>query len=210
MDRREGLRRARLLSLVSVGIGGSAAVVAVVLGIASRSLSMIGFGLDAAIDSAASIVLVWRFTIEAGDPHGGMRAERIAERLIGIVLVAAAVALVLGAARTLLLHDVSEASAAQVALLVASLAVLPPLAWAKRRLADQLRSNALRKDALLTAAAAVLALVALVAGQVGPTIGLWWADAVGSIAIAAVLGREGWFILRPSNGASSPGGSDSQ
>jgi divalent metal cation (Fe/Co/Zn/Cd) transporter len=56
----------------------------------------------------------------------------------------------------------------------------------------------LRKDSLLTAAGALLALVALLAGQLGPSFGLWWADAVGSIVIAAVLAREGSIVLRGS------------
>jgi divalent metal cation (Fe/Co/Zn/Cd) transporter len=188
--------RARQLSVVSAGLGAIVAVVAVLMGLASGSLSMIGFGLDAAIDSAASVVLVWRFSIESRGSHHGERAEALAERLIAVVLVVAAVALVLGAGRSLVEHGQVTTSAAQIALLVVSLVALPPLAYAKRRVADRLNSNALRKDALLTAAAAVLALVALVAGQLGTAVGVWWADSVGSIVIAVVLGREGWSILR--------------
>lgn len=168
------------------------------LGITNGSLSMLGFGVDAAIDSAASVVLVWRFTIESRDGARGARAERVAERLVGVVLVAASIGLALGAARSLLLHSDVEGGVTQVVLLVVSLVCLPPLAIAKRRVADRLESNALRNDALLTAAAAVLALVALVAGEIAPSFGLWWADAFGSLVIAVVLGREGWGILRPS------------
>ena len=75
---------------------------------------------------------------------------------------------------------------------MASLVVLPPLALAKRRVALRLGSVALRNDALLTGAAALLALVALLATVLAETAGLWWADAVGTLIIAAVLAREGW------------------
>jgi divalent metal cation (Fe/Co/Zn/Cd) transporter len=196
MSRVGDVRIARRLSVISVVEGSIAAVIALTLGLSSGSLSLIGFGLDAAIDSLASVVLVWRFTIEASSAHHGARAEHLAERLIGIVLVLSAAGLVVGAAHALLTHGVAESSTAQEVLLVASLVILPPLAYAKRRVADRLDSNALRKDALLTAAGAILALIALVAGQFAPSFGLWWADAVASIAIAAVLGREGWTILR--------------
>jgi len=195
MDRARDLRRATWLSVLSVVFGAVIATIAITMGIASGSLSMVGFGLDAAIDAAASVVLVWRFTIETRGAGHGERAEAIAERLIGIVLVLSAGALMIGAARSLLLHGHTETSTSQVVLLVASLLVLPPLAFAKRRVAVRLGSNALRKDALLTTAGAVLALVALVAGQLAPAFGLWWADAVGSLVIAVVLAREGWTIL---------------
>jgi divalent metal cation (Fe/Co/Zn/Cd) transporter len=161
---------------------------------------MVGFGVDAAIDSAASIVLVWRFTIESNDPGGADRVEKAAERLIAIVLMLAATALVVGALRSLLLHGEPQTSVVQVALLLVSVAALPPLAYAKRRVAIRLSSNALRQDALLTAAAAALAAVALVAGQLGPAIGLSWADAAGTLVIAAVLAREGLAIVRGSRG----------
>ena len=197
VDRVADLQRARQLSAISVGLGVVLAIIAVALGIASGSLSMIGFGMDAAIDSAASVVLVWRFVIESRG-QGHERAEEIAERLVSVVLLLAALALVIGAARALLLHSGAQPGAVQVALLIVSLVALPPLAWAKRRVADRLASNALRKDSLLTAAGALLALVALLAGQLGPSFGLWWADAVGSIVIAAVLAREGSTVLRGS------------
>jgi divalent metal cation (Fe/Co/Zn/Cd) transporter len=194
-DRSSDVRLARRLSAISVVLGAAVAFVAVSLGIASGSLSMIGFGLDSAIDSAASVILVWRFTIEArGDAHA-VHAERVAEHLVAVVLVVAAGFLIFGAARSLLLHLDHESSSAQIVLLVVSLVALPPLAVAKRRVADRLGSNALRKDALLTAAGALLALVALLAGQLAPSIGLWWADSVGTIIIALVLGREGLSVF---------------
>ena len=182
--------------MISVALGAVVAVLAIALGAASGSLSMVGFGVDAAIDATASVVLIWRFSIESHHDERGLHAERIAERLVGIVLVVAATALLVGAVRSLLFHEEIRGGVAQVALLVVSLAALPPLAIAKRRVAIRLGSNALLKDALLTGAAAVLALVALVAGQVAPQLGIWWADAAGSIVIAVVLGREGWIVLR--------------
>jgi len=179
-----------MLSIVSVGWGAMAAVIGIALGISSGTLSLIGFGLDSAIDSGASVALVWRFHVERQDPQRAIRVEHVADRVVGAVLVAAAAALVIGAGRALLFHGEVHAGPAQIVLLVASLVVLPPLAIAKRRVAARLSSGALANDALLTAAAAVLALVALLAGAAAASFGLWWADAVGSIVIAAVLARE--------------------
>ena len=183
--------RARTLSIASVAWGGAAAVAAVAAGLESGSLALIGFGADSAIDAVASIVLVWRFHIERHDPDRALRVEHAAERVVGAVLVVAAAGLTLGAGRALLAQAGSHPGVPQLALLAASLVVLPPLAIAKRRVAGYLGSKALANDALLTAAAALLALVALIAAVLSASGGLWWADAVGSLVIAAVLLREG-------------------
>lgn len=181
-----------MLSVASVVIGLLAAVAAISLGLGSGSLSLVGFGLDAAIDSAASAALVWRFRIERRDPERADRVEHAAERIVGGVLVAAALVLTVGAVRSLATHGEAHTSVPHLVLLLASLVVLPPLAVAKRRVALRLGSAALRNDALLTGAAALLALVALLATLLAETAGLWWADAVGTLVIAAVLAREGW------------------
>jgi divalent metal cation (Fe/Co/Zn/Cd) transporter len=117
------------------------------------------------------------------------------------VLLTAALALSVGAVRSLLAHSEVETSTGVLALLVASIAALPPLAIAKRRVAADLQSGALRADALLTGAAAVLAGVSLVGILASTLLGLWWADAAGALVIAAFLSREGWTSVRLSVGA---------
>ena len=199
-ERAVALHRARRLSILSVVAGVVAAIVGVVIGVATGSLAVIGFAIDAAIDAAASVALVWRFGIEQREPERALRVEHAAEQAVGAVLLVAAVSLTLGAARALLAHDVATTSIGQIVLLVLSVLVLPPLAIAKRRVAGTLGSNALANDALLTGAAAVLAGVALVAVALA-TVGLWWADAAGSVLIAAALAREGWASVRLSRSA---------
>jgi len=84
---REGLvRRAVALSVVSIVLNGLAGGTAVVAGLTSGGLSLLGFGFDAAVDSAASIALVWRFGIEAREPQRADRAEKVAEGIVGGVL----------------------------------------------------------------------------------------------------------------------------
>jgi divalent metal cation (Fe/Co/Zn/Cd) transporter len=203
-ERHALLRRAILLSAFSVAWNGVAGGFAAVLATTTGSLSLLGFGVDAAIDSVASIALIWRFRDERVNPARATRVEHLAERIVGGVLVTAAVALSVGAVRSLLAHQEVEFSVGVMILLIASIAALPPLAIAKRRVARDLRSGALRADAFLTAAAAVLACVSL-AGVVASTLlGMWWADAVGALIIAVVLAREGWTSVRLSEGAEVP------
>lgn len=189
------LRRAILLSWFSVAWGAAAGAAALVLAYVTGSLSLLGFGVDAIIDSIASIALIWRFSIEGREPERAARVEHTAERVVGGVLLVAALSLTIGAIRSLVAHaEVGPTFAAEI-LLVASVVVLPPLAVAKRRVAERLQSGALRADALLTGAAAVLAAVSL-AGMILAAAGIWWADAVGAIVIAAILAREGLGSVR--------------
>ena len=168
------------------------------------SLSLLGFGVDAAIDSLASIALIWRFQDERANPARATRMERLAERIVGGVLLTAAIALALGAVRSIVVHGQVEQSIGALVLLGTSIVVLPPLALAKRRVAGELPSGALRADAFLTGAAAMLACVSLVGVIASTLLGLWWADAVGALIIAAVLAREGWTSVRLSEGLEGP------
>ena len=70
MGRGQLLRRALILSVLSIVINGLAGGTAVIVGLTSGSLSLLGFGFDAAIDSAASVALVWRFRIEGASLIG--------------------------------------------------------------------------------------------------------------------------------------------
>jgi divalent metal cation (Fe/Co/Zn/Cd) transporter len=196
MDRQGLLRRALALSLASIVINGLTGGTAVVVALASGSLSLLGFGFDAAIDSAASVALVWRFRLEAREPHRAEQVEKIAETLVGGVLLVLAAYLGFSAVRALATAAHPEATIAGTALLVGSILVLPPLALAKFRVANALKSGALRADSILTGIAALLAVISLVGLGLTEWLGLTWADAAGALVVAVVLVREGWGSLQ--------------
>jgi divalent metal cation (Fe/Co/Zn/Cd) transporter len=196
VTRTELLRRALLLSVLSIVLSGAAGTTAVVAALTSDSLSLLGFGFDAVIDSAASVALVWRFRIEARQPHRAERVETIAEAVVGTVLLVLAAYLGFSAVRALLDGTHPDASLVGTALLLFSLVVLPPLAYAKYRTAALLNSGALRADSILTGVTALLALISLAGLGLSTAFGLVWADAVGALVVVAILLREGWSSLR--------------
>ena len=190
-DRQQLVRQGLILSALSVGLGAFFALVAMVLALATGSVALLAFGADAAIDSAASVALIWRFQVEARDPDRAAHVDARAHRIVGFVLLGAAALVAFGSIRSLVFSIHVDASMSTVLLYVASLVLLPPLAYEKRRTARDLGSDALRADAFLTAAAAVLAGIGL-AGFVGATsLGLTWADPIGALIIAAIMAREG-------------------
>jgi divalent metal cation (Fe/Co/Zn/Cd) transporter len=190
-SRHADLRRAIALSVASVGWNGVTGVSAVVVALSTGSLALLGFGFDAAIDSIASVALIWRFGAEQDQPHRAERVERVAALIVGAVLVVLGLYLGFEAVRALVARSPHETSTVAIALLLVSAIVLPPLGLAKRRVADRLGSGALRSDSVLTLVAALLAVVGLVSAALTATLGLWWADAAGGLIVAVVLVREG-------------------
>ena len=195
-DRPALLKRALALSVLTIALNGVFGGTAVAAGIGTHSLALLGFGLDAAIDSAASVVLVWRFRTEVREPHRAEAIERFAEIAVGSVLIVIAAYLAVGGMNAILSGARPESSVVRTALLGLAVVVLPPLALAKYRVARALSSGALRGDSILTAIASLLGLVGLVALIADQVLRVPWADAVGALLIAVVIAREGWSSLR--------------
>lgn len=200
MDRNQILGRAILLSVLSIGLSAVVGTAAVVIAIATGSLSLLGFGADAVIDSAASVVLVWRFRTEVREPHRADRIEQIAETIIGGVLLLLAGYLAISAVGALMTGSHPSASLARTILLGVGIVALPPLGIAKYRVAQALGSRALRADSILTAVAAVLAVIGMAALALSALLHVNWGDAVGALVVAAIVAREGWATLRAVRG----------
>jgi divalent metal cation (Fe/Co/Zn/Cd) transporter len=196
-DRTEGLRRAALLCGLTVtwnvAVGGTAVITAISTG----SLSLIGFGINAVVDSSASAVLVWRFRAEqAGHTNRAEQAERLALRIAGAAFLLIALYLIIQATRTLSAERRFTATAFGIGEAGAALLVLPILATAKYSLSQRLRSPALRADSLLTWSGVALASLALVALILERALRWWWADPVGALVISALLAWQGSQAVR--------------
>lgn len=183
------LRRARLLNKVSIGWNVVEAVVALAAGVAAASVSLIGFGLDSSIEVSASAILAWRL---ARERRGGCMAEsdRLATRGIAVSFAALAAYVWVHAASDLAGRAQPEASVVGVVLAALSLAVMPQLARAKRRLAPALGSRAAASEANQTFLCALLSAVVLVGLGLNAAFGWWWADPVAALVMGAIAAAE--------------------
>jgi divalent metal cation (Fe/Co/Zn/Cd) transporter len=199
----DAIRAARLSALTVVWntvVGGAAVVTAVSTG----SLSLIGFGINAVVDSSVSVLLVWRFHAEdRGHVERAERAEARAERMAGVAFCLIAAYLAVQSVRALAAAGDVESTTFGIVEAAASLAVLPFIARAKYSLAVRIGSRALRADSILTASGVALSAVALAALLLNRAFAWWWADPLGGLAIAAILAWQGWLTLRPAQQASS-------
>jgi divalent metal cation (Fe/Co/Zn/Cd) transporter len=190
LPRHSLLTSAIWLSALTIGWNVVAGGLAIGVSLAAGSLSLGGFGLNALIDTGASVVLVWRFWKDRDDPRAAATLERRAEVAIGAAMLGVAIFLSAEASHALATASHPETSPGGLAITIASLALLPWLSHAKLRVARSLPSRALRADAILTGASATLAGLTLVALSADALFNWWWADAAAALVIAATLVAE--------------------
>lgn len=129
-------------------------------------------------------------------PDRADRLEYLAQRGIGVAFLVAGLYVGYRSVDALVTDTHPTATTFAVAQAVASLIVLPILAWRKRVLSEALGSRALRGDGILTAAAAGLAFVTLIGLSADLAFGWWWADPAAAVLIAMFLLREAIYALQ--------------
>jgi divalent metal cation (Fe/Co/Zn/Cd) transporter len=186
-----------VLATVATAVwNGIAGTIAIGTGIAVSSVALVGFGLEAGIDAAASAVLAWRFHLAADDHGRGEHLEGLAQRGIGAAFLAAGCYIGIRSVVALAGSSHAHPSTFAIAQACVSLLVLPPLGVVKLRLATRLESRALRGDGILTTVAAALAALTLVGLVAGREWSVHWLDPLAAVLIAAFLLREGRAMLR--------------
>lgn len=178
------------LSYFTIAWNGSVGVLALLVGVVTGSLALAAFALNALLDSSASVVLVWRFRKEQSDPAAAEHLERRAQAFIVVAMLVVALYVGFQAIRALVDGSHADASVLGIVLASVSVLVLPWLGLKKFGVASALPSPALRGDGVLTLAAAALAAITLAALLVTKALGLWWADPLAALIIAAALALE--------------------
>jgi len=189
-DRPALVRRGLLLNYATIGYNAAEAIVALAAGFVAGSVALVGFGIDSAIELTSAGAAQWRLRADL-DSHRRERVERITVRIIGWTFLALAAYVTVESARSLLLREEPERSLVGVVLLALSAVVMPLLARAKRRVAHDMGSRALRADAKQTSLCAYLSVIALAGVGLNAVLGWWWADPVAAIGMVPIIAREG-------------------
>jgi divalent metal cation (Fe/Co/Zn/Cd) transporter len=172
---------------------GAEGAIAIVAGLVAGSIALIGFGLDSAIEGAASVIIIWRFT---GSRTLSERAERRAQQLVAVQFFLLAPYVAVEAIRTLVAGEHPDTSWLGIGLAASSLIVMPGLGVAKRRIGARLGSAATRGEGAQNLLCAYLA-GALLLGLLGNALfGWWWLDPAVALAIAGVAVNEGLAAWR--------------
>ncbi len=192
IERRRLKRMASALTAFTILWNVVEALVALVSGIVARSIALVSFGLDSLVEVSSATVIAWWLARHGDDEAANVQRERLAVRLIAFSFLGIAAYVVWDATMKLTGHDEApERSWAGVAIVAASLVVMPALAWAKRRVAARLGSVALRADASETQLCSYLSAVVLVGLLANGLLGWWWLDPIAGLAVAGIAGYEG-------------------
>jgi len=185
-------RRTRLLAWGGIAWHVVEFAIAIGAGLAAGSIALIGFGADSLIEALAGGVVLWLFT---GTRRGSSSAERRAQQLIAVSFFLLAGYVGVEALRTLVNADHPAASWVGIGLAAFTAPTMPLLAYAKRRVGNQLHSSATVKEAAQTQLCAYLSIALLLGLGANALAGWWWADPLAALIIAAVAlkeGRESW------------------
>jgi divalent metal cation (Fe/Co/Zn/Cd) transporter len=186
---RNGLvRRARTLSMLSIGWMTVEAGVAIAAALAAGSVALLGFGLDSLIELASASTILWLYT---GSREGSAAAERSAQQVVAVCFAALALYLAFDAITTLAGGSHPDVSWPGAVVSAGAIVVMPMLARAKGRVATQLGSGATAGDAAQSWLCAIIAAGALVSIVANAALGWWWLDPIAGFGIAALAMREG-------------------
>lgn len=169
------------------------ASVALMVGFATRSVSLQGFGADSIIELIAGGILLWRLLVEqrGGSTERIEQAERRASWVTAISLFALAVYIVGDSTFTFVTRTRPESSWWGVGLAVAAAIIMPLLWQGKLRVAKRIGSAALKADAACSITCAYMSLTLLAGLLLNRLFGWWWADPLAALALVYFLVQEG-------------------
>ncbi|GAA3551648.1 cation transporter [Nonomuraea rosea] len=180
-------RAARTLSVATLVWLTVESTLGLAAGLAAHSVALIGWGMSALVEAAASLIVVWRFT---GKRTLSPDAESTARRAVAISFWLLAPYLVVH-----VLHDLDAGHRAVPSVLgivvtTFSLVSMPALGMAKRRLGARLASAATSGEGTQNLICAAMA-AGVLAGLWAGTLGWWWVDPLVAVGLAVVAVREG-------------------
>ncbi len=187
VDRRLVLsRRIRRFSTAVIAYNTLEAAVAIVAGVLSGSVALVGFGLDSVVEVVSAAAIFWQF---AGGDHE--RREKAALRIVSGLFFVLAAYLVITSGLKLLGAEEPVESPAGMVLTAVSLVVMPLLSYGQRRAGRELGSRSAVADSKQTLLCTYLSAVVLVGLAVNALFGWSWADPVAALVIAGVAVKEG-------------------
>ncbi|WP_341359312.1 cation transporter [Georgenia sp. M64] len=185
---RRGLRLARF----TVGYNVVEGAVAITAGLAAGLVSVVGFGIDSAIESISGVLVALRLSARLRHGEADEHKERIALQLVAVTFFLLAAYVTVEGIRSLVGGETPDASPVSIGLLVASIVVMPLLAAAKRRVGMQLGGDRLiLADAAETRICVLLSVSTLLGVGLFQLTGAAWLDPVAGFVIAAFAVHEG-------------------
>jgi divalent metal cation (Fe/Co/Zn/Cd) transporter len=182
------VRRVKQLSLLTLAWLAIDGAIGMSAGIAANSVVLIGWGLDCAIQAAASLVIIWRFT---GTRIHSEDAERLAQKVVAVSFFLLAPYIVGVAVDHLLTGNAAGVSWLGIALAATDVVLMPVLGRAKERVGAGVRSHATISEGRQNILCAYLSLAVLLGLAANVLFGWWWSDPIVALVVAVVVIQAG-------------------
>ena len=194
LERLSLVRRGLRLEYFTLSYNVVEAIVAISSGAISSSIALIGFGVDAVIESLSGLTMLWRLN---NDSHRRReQIERSSQKIIAISFWALAAYVGFEAAMSLWRQEAPSPSWPGIALAMLSITIMPVLARAKRRVGRGLASAAMVADSQQTQLCSYLSGILLAGLALNALFGWWWADPAAGLIMLPIIAREGWTAWR--------------
>ena len=163
--------------------------VSIAAGLAAGSVLLIAFGIDSLIELIGGGILLWRLNVEArdGDAQGTENAEQLAAWVVAICLALLCVYVLVSAVLGLVSRSRPEISPAGIVVSAVAVLTMPLLAFAKRRVATRIQSDALAADAVNSITCGYMAGTVLLGLLANAAFGWWWAEGIAALVFLAWL-----------------------
>jgi divalent metal cation (Fe/Co/Zn/Cd) transporter len=195
LTRPDLIRRGQRLEYFTIGYNCLEGVISIVAGLIAGSVSLVGFGLDSAIEVASGAALLWRLHHDL-DPARREQVERTTLRIVGWCFVVLAAYIAYESGSTLIRQTPPERSIPGIVVAAVSVVVMPVLARAKRRVAFGIGSEAMHADSRQTDFCTYLSAILLGGLLLNAVLGWWWADPAAGLVMVAIIGKEGVNSVR--------------
>jgi divalent metal cation (Fe/Co/Zn/Cd) transporter len=194
-ERPEQLARAKNLAVLTMVWNVLESGASIYFGIVANSVSLTGYGIDGAIETASAMVMMWRLKSEedssADGGSDGDGSDDKASKILAVLLLLLCIYITYDSVTTLIgVQDKADASLPGVAITFAGLIVTPFLAKAKLHASEKLDSCAQRTDAVQAIASCWLGITTLVGLGANALLGWSWADPVAGLLFIPFILKE--------------------
>lgn len=176
------------------------AVIALSAGAAAGSIALLAFGLKSIIELFLGGILIWQLRRQWKISDGETVSEKRTLKLLGIAFFVLALYVLAQSTATILgwLKEPEE-SLTGIILVLASAALMTFLYFGKTKIAKQMNSRSLQKEAVATLACDLQDMTVLVGLVLNALFGWWWADPATALLLIPFLIREGREALEESS-----------
>jgi divalent metal cation (Fe/Co/Zn/Cd) transporter len=188
------VQRGVRLEQFTIAYNCAEAIGSLVLGFLACSIALVGFGFDSVIEVTSGAAVLWRLRHDA-DAERRERSERVALKIVGWCFLALAIYVGWESIASLVLQKAPGRTPLGVAIALASILVMPLLARAKRRVAQDIGSAALAADSQQTSLCTYLSVILLAGVGLNVAFGWWWADPVAALVMVPIIAKEGFEAL---------------